>query len=904
MKKLMLAAFVAASVFGANVAEAKTSLAEGFAKVPDEAKPWCYWWWLNGHVDKETITADLEAMKRLGFGGLLMFDSRGYWDDDDHVKMAKAEIDFMSDEWQDYVVHAIREAARLGLKFTMNMSSSGGKLDGPWDVGADAPKRLVYKIYPAGTTKFEPADMPFYHEIAAQTVWYTGAPIEPDGAWRNGGDGVYTMSASSGKRLDGDAAQTRTLAKSGDAGARAVVIRFGYTVLPGHEHDVDVLDPKAIAGHYMRFQGTLQKKVPGLVGRDKTLAALYSVSWEGTMPTWTGDFANEFRKFTGRDILPDLPLLAGFELADKAENEKFMRAYRRARNDMFRENFYGTMRDLSHARNIDWYSESGGPWQRKPAVFREADQITYLGVNDFPQGEFWPWGRRADGKHVFYKGAFGRYHMRAAVASAHMYGRSRASAEAFTHMSHHWSVDPAFLKPVGDEGYLQGVNHYVWHTFTCSPKKFGVPGHEYFAGSHINRNVTWHNEFAPFIEYLGRCQWMLQQGKQVEDYAVYAGDRGYQHWGDYLEKTYDSSKAKLPKGYTYDVVNDDAILNRFTVRDGKLTLPDGMSYGALVWDPEFPDEPLDGKVLAKIEEFKKQGLKVVAATEAARAVEGVPPDFEGPFGATHRRDGATDIYFVVGSGKGTMTFREAAKGRRVEVWSPVTGERHAAEYAVRADGRTDVKLDLPLHGSAFVVFGAGGDAAPARAAHGKVVKKVTSPWKVEFAYHDGVKAAPPKPVTMNELKDFTTFGEPGVAGGDALRYFAGAATYRATVELTADEAAAAREIAIGELATGLASVKVNGRDVGVVWCAPWTARAAGAFKAGANEIEIKYVNNWYNRLVGDCFLDPEDRVTRSCLQYRNGPRKGGKPLNNCAGFATDDPLQPSGLKGPVCINQY
>ena len=143
MRKIVSALFAAAllGVFGAFA----VSLEEGFARPPAAYRPWCYWWWINGHADKETITADLEAMKRLGFGGLLMFDSRGYWDDERHIVNPKPEIAFMSPEWQELVVFAIREAARLGLEFTMNMSSSGGKLDGPWEVGEDAPKRLVYK---------------------------------------------------------------------------------------------------------------------------------------------------------------------------------------------------------------------------------------------------------------------------------------------------------------------------------------------------------------------------------------------------------------------------------------------------------------------------------------------------------------------------------------------------------------------------------------------------------------------------------------------------------------------------------------------------------------------------------------------------------------------------------------
>ena len=869
-------------------------LVAGWTDVPMSYRPWCYWWWVNGHVDKPTITADLEAMKRLGFGGLLMFDSRGYWDDERHVVNPKPKMEVMSPEWKECAVFAIREAARLGLSFAMNMSTSGGKMNGPWPVGVDAPKRLVYRYYPAGTpqTAFEKPDLAFYHDIDAQEVFYTGDDLPADGVWRNGGDGVYTMEATSGKRLDGAAAaEPRTLAAPGTPGAKRLLVRFGWAVLPDHEYDVDVLDARAIEGHFGRFHGTLIAQLPGLVGADRTLTHLYSVSWEGTMPTWTGDFENQFRRFTGFDVRPELPLLAGFRKADAAAHETFLRAYRRARNDMFRENFYGTLARLAHAHGMGLVSESGGPWQRTPAVFREADQLAFLGVNDIPQGEFWP-----DGKGEGYRA---RYHVRAAVAAAHLYGRPRASTEAFTHMIRHWSVDPAHLKYAGDRAFAAGVNHLVWHTFTCSPDAFGVPGAEYFAGSHINRNVTWHREAEAFVGYLGRCQWLLQQGQPVEDFAVYAGDRPYQHWGLYREKPYDASKAKLPAGYTYDLVNDAAVLERLALRGGKLVLPSGISYGALVWDPEFPDEPLNPAVVKKVEGWRKAGLPVYSAAEAAQVAARVPPDYAGPFETVHRRAGATDIYFVTGEGAGTMTFRAPVAGRVVEEWNAVDGTRTAARATVRADGRTDVALDLPKGGSRFVLFrpassvGTRPEAAPA-----VPLRTLTAPWHVSFAYHR-LAAPPPAPTTFETLADWTTRAD--------LRHFAGSATYRTQVELTAEEAEQATALDLGALPSGLAVVTVNGVDCGVVWCAPWTVAVREAFRAGKNEIAVRYVNNWHNLLIGECGRPEAARLTRSNVRCWARPRQGD-PKNPWkldptpySGYCPNDPLQPSGLLGPVRV---
>ena len=113
-------------------------------------------------------------------------------------------------------------------------------------------------------------------------------------------------------------------------------------------------------------------------------------------------------------------------------------------------------------------------------------------------------------------------------------------------------------------------------------------------------------------------------------------------------------------------------------------------------------------------------------------------------------------------------------------------------------------------------------------------------------------------------------------------------------------------LSLGEVPTGLAHVFVNGVDCGVVWCAPWEADVTSALREGENEIEIRYTNNWYNRLVGDCFLPAENRVTRSTVHYWSVPRR--KPEGQSrwpllptihSGPSVSDKLQPSGLLGPV-----
>ena len=371
-------------------ASAVLSLWSAFATPPESARPWCYWWWVNGHTDRQTITADLESMKRLGFGGILMIDSRGYWENDEHVVNPKAELGWGTEGWYDLVEFSIRECARLGLEFSMNASASGGTLNG---------------------------------------------------------------------------------------------------FIDGKEYEVDVMNRDEVVAHLDRAVGPLLKRVPDLVG--KTFTHIYSVSYEGSVKTggsWSA----------------------------------------------IKDNFYATMKDWSHSHGLKVFSESGGPWAfGAKAAKLDCDQLDLLAHNDFPQGEFWVLDGCLEGPDARRANRGGRFFQRAAVLSARREGRRIVSLEAFTHMLRHWSVEPSTLKPLADIAFADGANRLVWHTYSCSPEKFGVPGAEYFAGTHINRNVTWHDDAVAFINYLWRCQAMLQRGEYVDDGEFVNVSTNYHGWGRY-----------------------------------------------------------------------------------------------------------------------------------------------------------------------------------------------------------------------------------------------------------------------------------------------------------------------------------------------------------------------------------
>jgi hypothetical protein len=719
---------------------AAENLEERFLHPADVDKPWAYWWWINGNVDRPTITHDLEQMKEKGFGGLLLFDARGYHDD--HCPPPPPRTRFMSPEWRELVRFAMSEAGRVGLEMSINLSSCAGALKGPWPVMDDAPKQLVWtsaQVTGPGelAVQLRPSGDAYFRDVAVLAF-----PSEQQAGTRKG-DIVSELSQNWQKiQTKSDATMTvervLDLTASIDSDGRLAwkipagnwtIIRFARTAMAGHEYDVDVLDRNAVAGHFDRMGKRLIADAGPAAG--KTLTHFYSVSWEGAAPTWTSGFEQQFQKYRGYALRPWLPVLTGKFVQSPEVSARFLRDYYKTLGDLFRDNFYGQLHASCRAHGIKWHSESGGPWNRKLAAFQNANQLAFLARNDMPQGEFWYRGRAMN---------------RQPAMAAHVYGKRLAATEAFTHMRTHWSAYPAMLKRDADLAFVDGVNHFIWHTYSCSPPEFGKPGIEYFAGTHVNPNVTWFHQARGIVDYLARCQVMLRQGLYVADVCCYTGDKAYMHWGR-GEKWSTNASLTLGKGYNYDLVNDEVLLNRMTVQDGRLVLPDGMSYRTLVVD--LVDEAVAPETLNKIAELARAGATVVLgarrptrapglqgyptcdadvkqladqlwdergekgfgkgqvfvgrSVDEVLAAQSILPDFEGEFEAVHRRVGQMDIFFIAGEGADECRFR--VSGKRPELWCPKSGEiRDVVCYRRADDGRMVVPLRLPANGSTFVVF--------------------------------------------------------------------------------------------------------------------------------------------------------------------------------------------------------
>lgn len=727
-----------------------------FQSVPNSVKPWVYYWWLKGNVTKELITRDLEEMQKKGIGGFLLFDSRRYHDDyygrAGHIPVPlNIKYEFMSPEWREMVKYTMKEANRLGLKMSINIADTGGSLRGPWDMKEDGSKQLIWTASKvSGPSKIsaqleKPSDKKYFQDVALMAVRVKSKinsseknkQVNLNGEWK-------TVSAPA---EDAPVAvefidlknkiNNGTLQWDAPEGEWQI-LRFGYQVI-GEEGGVDILNPEAVTKYFHLMGSEILKDAGSLAG--VTLTHFYNVSWEGGQPDWTVNFEKYFEKYRGYDILRYMPILTGISVEDRSHNERFMRDYLRTVSDCFRYNCYETIGELCHGNGVQWHSEDGGPWPRTAPMFKEADQLAFWGENDMPQSEFW-----CSDLNDLYKKSNVRY----AAMAGHTYGLPLIAVEAFTHMGQHWTKYPAYLKPFADYNFIDGANFFIWHTFTASPIEVGKPGYEYFAGTHINTNITWWDKAGSFFDYLGRCQYLLRKGMFVADVCCYVSDKNYVTWGR-GEKWNPNSSLTPTKGFSYDLLSSKVLTDRLSVKNGKLILPDGMSYKLLVVDLDEQTIPVE--VLKKITELVKEGATVVLGQKKpvrALGIKNYPecdkeisnladelwpenteqkllrtmgegkiytgtnmeeilkqnnilPDFEGPFEYIHRAGSNIDIYFISGEGKAECTFR--VKGEKPEIWNPVTGQTtEAISYRSNTDGRTTVLLNLPENGSAFIVF--------------------------------------------------------------------------------------------------------------------------------------------------------------------------------------------------------
>ncbi|MEO6134125.1 MAG: glycosyl hydrolase [Ginsengibacter sp.] len=869
-------------------------LTNEFVNPPMSSRPGAYWCWLNGDVTNASITHDLEAMKDKGMGSADIWDVAAI---NNPNGLYGTGPQFLGDESVKSIKHALSEGKRLGLKIGM-VASSGWNAGGSWvepywaakalyssELKVEGP-RLFSGALPFPTLPKEcPKDkngFPIYSkEIAVLAI-----RDNPEKTIRSLQDVIVLN-----KEFDG-----KTLKWKVPAG-KWTLLRFvcsntgQHLIVPSPKSNglfIDYLNPNATTKYLTYILDRL-----GITKANADTAGLSYLSFDSMeldeATAWTDMMDSIFFAHHGYNILPYLPAFAGWKLP--GGNDHFLQQFRKTVSDQLILSHYTTGRDFLSGYGIELVAEAGGPgpplWNTCPV-----DAITALGNVSIPRGEFWIRNR------------YNLFLVKEIASASHIYGLNLVDGESFTTWRR-WKDAPHDLKKYVDRAFCEGLNKITFHAFANTRPEFGLPGRAYHAGSDINPTTTWWKESKPFMDYLSRCSYMLRQGKFAADVAYYYGDKAPNFFPELQGSPNRPGLDGLSFGYDFDIINTEILLNKMTVSNDKLVLPDGLSYRLLVI-PNLKDIPV--KAMDRVKKMIASGAKVLflnsenmpkdlnsyqlkdISIDAALNKLAVAKDFTGDeekLDFIHRKSDTWDVYFV--RNKTDKTLEEdclfRAIGKQVELWDPVTERIYEMKNGIINNGLTKLKLQLAPYASCFIVFNSNKRVLPEYSFE-TISQRVEmkDPWKVSFPKNWGA----PESIELNKLISWTDYPNDGV------KYFSGTASYTNSFEISATSLAkdSIININLGDV-FDVAKVVINGKPVGVLWTKPYKLNIKDYLKPGKNFLEIQITNMWINRLTGDMMAVDGKKYCQTNIPYITKDRAPGGDEK----FHVQD----AGLIGPVFL---
>ena len=905
-----------------------------FLAPPPPARTHVWWHWMGPFVSRDGITKDLEAMAASGIGGATIFNLHAV-----ARRLPRPNVwpknAYRSPEWWALVEHAAREADRLGLNLGIHNCVGYSASGGPWI----DPERSMQKLVWSETNVA--GGVSAGHLFAGKLP----RPEAKSTIYRD----IAVLAVPEGATPDREAVHDLTPAMAADGGlewtpppGNWTIYRFGYVPAGKACHPVppgitalecDKLSASASQFHIEQVLQPLTEHLGPLVGR--SMRHVTFDSYEAGNQDWTAGFAAEFERRRGYSPLPWLPVLASRLIGSDDLSARFRHDFKATVSELFIENNLRVFRTAINDAGMEMMLQPyGGPFDRFAAAT----------TPDVPMYSFWTTDRISLDTST-----------RAGPAAAAA-GIGLVAAEAFTGTPDlsMWTETPAFLKPFGDAGFCQGLNHLFLHSWVQQPFADSIrPGVTMGRiGTHFGRHQTWFEPGKAFFAYLNRCQAVLQRGHLVSDYLVLDEARPHA-----------------------DTIPTQTLLDGLTVENGEIVVPCGRRYPFLVLpkpvilpevaravkrlvaagativgprperSPSLQDYPAcDAEVQAIATEVWGpqpagpsitehafgQGRVSWKRPEQVLAELKIGPDFshsprQAAIRFTHRRDGDVDIYFLANLAKEPVecaaSFRCA--GKIPEIWDAVRGTQADATRWTIADGRTEVPLHLEPHESMFVVFRrSAGDrmaATPAAARSSLPAPlpepiEIKGPWTVTFQH----PAGPRQTVRLEALSSWTESEDADI------RYFSGTARYATEITIPGDarSANAPLELDLGDV-RDLAQVRIDGRLVGTIWCPPHRLDVTAALSPGVHRLEIDVTNTWANRLIGD-HLEPEDcRWAKEVMQpHADGTKTSGgrgldafpewvltnsprptarRAFSSWDYFTKDSPLRESGLLGPVVV---
>ncbi|MBL9139597.1 MAG: hypothetical protein JNK85_27255 [Verrucomicrobiales bacterium] len=613
-----------------------------FSNPPRSAKPWVYWFWMDGNVSREGISADLRAMNEVGLGGVILMEV--------DVGVPRGPVRFMSPEWRQLFGHAVRDAERLGLEITLNAGPGWTGSGGPWVKPEQSMQHLVasslvvhgparfHGTLPRPTPRkphFVHAPLPastqsaydsFYRDVAVvafpessagsslsdvdeKALYYRlpysshpnvkaflGTPVAPSGDAKPGGVRTRDLIDLS-ERLQPDGSLSWDVPEG-----TWTLLRFGRTSTgantrpapePGIGLESDKFDADALDAHFEAFVGTLLGETGRRPRRPRSgWTMLHIDSWEMGAQNWSGRFRDEFRRRRRYDPLPYLPTLTGRIVESASVSERFLWDLRQTAQELVIHNHARRLRTLGKRHGLGLSIE---PYDMNPCA-----DLSLGAVADIPMCEFWSAG-------FGFETAFSCIE---SISIGHTLGRPIIAAEAFTaDAPEAWQLYPGRMKPQADWALALGINRLVFHRYAHQPWLDRQPGMTMGPyGVHYERTQTWWPMTPAWHGYLARCQALLQHGSPVADLCILAPEGA-----PYVFRAPPSLLTGSPvmpdrREYSFDACSPEVLVQYGRVDHGRLILPGGAAYQVLVL-PEI--DAMTPKLLRVLRGWVKAGLTIV-----------------------------------------------------------------------------------------------------------------------------------------------------------------------------------------------------------------------------------------------------------------------------------------------------
>jgi hypothetical protein len=642
--------------------------------------------------------------------------------------------------------------------------------------------------------------------------------------------------------------------------------------------EVDKMNKTYLENHFNAYMGKLLERMPA----DDRTAFKHVVmdSYEMGPENWTEGLAEDFSRRYGYDPIRWLPVLSGRIVGSADQSNRFLWDLRRLIADRVAYDYVGGLRDISAKHGLRIWLENYGHWGF-PSEF-----LMYGGQSHEIAGEFWN------------EGELGNIECRAASSAAHIYGHTKVYAESYTSGGKAYERYPALLKKRGDWSFTEGINSVLLHLYIQQPYEDKTPGINAPFGTEFNRKNTWFEQSKNWIDYQRRCMYMLQRGQVVNDVAYFIGEDAPKMTG--------TRNPEIPKGYQYDYINAEVIKQRVKVEDGKLVLPDGMSYRLLVLpqletmrpellrkikdlvadgatilgpsphrSPSLQNYPATDKEVQRLaaelwgdadgknvtsRKYGKglvlSGVDIKTAMEKLNVKEDIVLSSTDPVLYIHRREAEKEIYFITNQSDKAIDINPSfrVEGKQPELFDATDGSHRLLPKFTQQKVSTTVPIHLEPTQSFFIVFRnkintASGTGVNFPAA--EIVQTITSPWQVVF---DKAIRGPKSPVTFPQLTDWSKNAD------TTIKYYSGTAIYSNNFQMAEKRGSQRILLDLGDV-KNMAVVKINGIQVGAVWCPPYQVDITNAIKKGDNQITVEVVNTWVNRLVGDSRLPEAQRKT-------------------------------------------